>query len=151
MNHPDRSKKQISAPSKEKKRFSLKFLNYELVGSFIALRFSFPFQPPAFPAETSESLKEILEEKYLLPELDPDEFSVENSGRQWVFDWFDIAKVHLEPSAPRSVVAPSWEVPFRRSKKTGSTGLWDPSSVQVYVVIVYILYVFLSRKVGDAF
>ncbi|XP_010928932.1 DExH-box ATP-dependent RNA helicase DExH11 isoform X2 [Elaeis guineensis] len=89
--------------------------------------------PPAFPAETSESLKDILEEKYLLPELDPHEFSVENSGRQWVFDWFDSAKVHLEPSAPRSVVAPSWELPFRRSKKTGSTGLWDPSSVQIDV------------------
>ncbi|KAG1365844.1 DExH-box ATP-dependent RNA helicase DExH11 [Cocos nucifera] len=89
--------------------------------------------PAAFPAETSESLKEVLEEKYLLPELDPDEFSVENSGRQWVYDWFDSAKVHLEPSAPRSVVAPSWELPFRRSKKTGSTGLWDPGSVQIDV------------------
>lgn len=89
--------------------------------------------PPAFPPETPESLKENLEEKYLLPELDHDEFSVETSGRHWELDWFDSTKVHLEPSAPRSVVAPLWELPFRRSKNTSSTETWDPSSVQMEV------------------
>lgn len=88
--------------------------------------------PPAFPPETPESLKKYLEERYLLPRLDPDEFSAENSGRRWDFDWFDRAKVPLEPSAPRSVVAPVWDLPFRRSK-TGSSEIWDPSSVQVDV------------------
>ncbi|CAL9777952.1 unnamed protein product [Musa acuminata subsp. burmannicoides] len=89
--------------------------------------------PPAFPPETPESLKEYLEDNYLRPELDPDEFSVENSGRFWDFDWFGRAKVPLEPSAPRSVVAPSWELPFRRSKNTGPSGIWNPSSVEVDV------------------
>ncbi|URE37994.1 DSHCT (NUC185) domain [Musa troglodytarum] len=89
--------------------------------------------PPAFPPETPESVKEYLEDNYLRPELDPDEFSVENSGRFWDFDWFGRAKVPLEPSAPRSVVAPSWELPFRRSKNTGPSGIWNPSSVEVDV------------------
>ncbi|KAJ8458801.1 hypothetical protein OPV22_031727 [Ensete ventricosum] len=89
--------------------------------------------PPAFPPETPESVKAYLEDNYLRPELDPDEFSVENSGRFWDFDWFGRAKVPLEPSAPRSVVAPSWELPFRRSKNTGPSGIWNPSSVEVDV------------------
>ncbi|THU46300.1 hypothetical protein C4D60_Mb09t03470 [Musa balbisiana] len=89
--------------------------------------------PPAFPPETPESLKEYLEDNYLRPELDPDEFSVENSGRFWDFDWFGRAKLPLEPSAPRSVVAPSWELPFRRSKNTGPSGIWNPNSVEVDV------------------
>lgn len=48
--------------------------------------------PPAFPRETPESIKQYIEEKYLLPRLDPDEFSPENDGRQWEFDWFNKAK-----------------------------------------------------------
>ncbi|RWW29824.1 hypothetical protein BHE74_00016238 [Ensete ventricosum] len=92
---------------------------------------SFSWSPPAFPPETPESVKAYLEDNYLRPELDPDEFSVENSGRFWDFDWFGRAKVPLEPSAPRSVVAPSWELPFRRSKNTGPSGIWNPSSVEV--------------------
>ncbi|KAK9280712.1 hypothetical protein L1049_014410 [Liquidambar formosana] len=86
--------------------------------------------PPAFARETPESIKEYMEEKYLLPRLDCDEFSPEKSGRQWDFDWFDRAKVHLEPSLPRSVVVPQWELPFRRQKKGG---IWEPKSVQVEV------------------
>lgn len=89
--------------------------------------------PSALLRETPESVKKRLEETYLEPKLDPDEFSVENSGRQWDFDWFDRAKVPLEPSAPRSVVVPAWELPFRRSKKETSSGIWDPASVEVDV------------------
>lgn len=69
-----------------------------------------------------------------MPQLDPDEFSVEKSGRQWDFDWFDRVNVQLEPSAPRVVMAPSWELPFRRSSNdsdTSDTRTWDPRSVQV--------------------
>ncbi|KAK1311815.1 hypothetical protein QJS10_CPA07g00050 [Acorus calamus] len=87
--------------------------------------------PPAFKEETPETVKKSLEEKYLVPELDSDEFSVEKSGRQWDFDWFDMAKVHLEPSVPRSVVVPQWELPFRRLKATGD--VWEPKSVQIDV------------------
>lgn len=65
--------------------------------------------------------------------LDCDEFSPEKSGRQWDFDWFDRAKVHLEPSLPRSVVVPQWELPFRRQKKGG---IWEPISVQVHGMII---------------
>ncbi|KAK1298896.1 hypothetical protein QJS10_CPB14g01721 [Acorus calamus] len=87
--------------------------------------------PPAFKEETPETVKKSLEEKYLVPELDSDEFSAEKSGRQWDFDWFDMAKVHLEPSVPRSVVIPQWELPFRRLKATGD--VWEPKSVQIDV------------------
>ncbi|CAA7392674.1 unnamed protein product [Spirodela intermedia] len=89
--------------------------------------------PPAFEPETPESAKRQLEEEYLLPQLDPDAFSVEKSGRQWDFDWFDGAKVHLEPSAPRVVIAPSWELPFRRNGDDSDRGIWDPLSIQVEV------------------
>ncbi|KAJ4965981.1 hypothetical protein NE237_017830 [Protea cynaroides] len=90
--------------------------------------------PPALEPETPESGKKYLEEKYLLPELDPDEFSPEKAGRQWDFDWFDNAKVHLEPSLPRSVVVPTWELPFRRFKKGESVQhRWEPNSVQMDV------------------
>ncbi|KAL9334093.1 hypothetical protein Peur_074232 [Populus x canadensis] len=89
--------------------------------------------PPAFPRETQESIKEHIEEKYLLPRLDPDEFSAEKAGRQWDFDWFEMAKLSLEPSLPRSVVVPTWEVPFRRKKKGSVEGMWEPNSVQVDV------------------
>uniref|UniRef100_A0A1D1YRD5 Helicase SKI2W n=1 Tax=Anthurium amnicola TaxID=1678845 RepID=A0A1D1YRD5_9ARAE len=89
--------------------------------------------PPAFEPETPESVKRQLEEKYLLPRLDPDEFSVQKSGRQWDFDWFDRANIHLEPSAPRTVMVPSWELPFRRHENVSATRIWDPCSVQVEV------------------
>lgn len=89
--------------------------------------------PPAFPTETPESIKEYIEEKYLLPRLDADDFSPDKDGRQWEFDWFDNAKVNLEPSLPRSVVVPTWELPFRRSSMSTMSNIWDPSSVQVDV------------------
>ncbi|KAM0953407.1 putative RNA helicase [Dioscorea sansibarensis] len=87
--------------------------------------------PPAFQPETQESVKKYLEERYLLPELDQDEFSAEKSGKLWDFDWFDKAKVHAEPSLPRYVVSPAWELPFRRSKNTTPAGVWHPTSVEV--------------------
>ncbi|KAJ9172455.1 hypothetical protein P3X46_015691 [Hevea brasiliensis] len=87
--------------------------------------------PPAFPRENHESLKEHLEEEYLLPRLDSDELSAEKAGRQWDFDWFERVKVIQEPSLPRSVVVPTWELPFRRQKSGSEQGRWEPNSVQV--------------------
>ncbi|KAG9453871.1 hypothetical protein H6P81_006775 [Aristolochia fimbriata] len=89
--------------------------------------------PPAFAPETPETVKKHLEEEYLVPELDKDEFSAEKSGRQWDFDWFEMAKVNLEPSVPRCVVVPSWELPFRRNKKENLPEKWNPTSVQIEV------------------
>ncbi|XP_024988719.1 DExH-box ATP-dependent RNA helicase DExH11 isoform X1 [Cynara cardunculus var. scolymus] len=89
--------------------------------------------PPAFARETPESIKTLVEDKYLLPRLDPDEFSAENSGRQWEFEWFDQAKIHLEPTLPRSVVVPAWELPFRRPERASELEKWEPASVQVDV------------------
>ncbi|KAG6607294.1 DExH-box ATP-dependent RNA helicase DExH11, partial [Cucurbita argyrosperma subsp. sororia] len=90
--------------------------------------------PPAFPKETPETIKGYIEETYLQPRLDPDEFSPEKVGRQWDFDWFEMAKVSLDPSQPRSVVVPTWVLPFERPKKDGTTGgTWEPCSVQVDV------------------
>ncbi|KAJ9552373.1 hypothetical protein OSB04_016418 [Centaurea solstitialis] len=86
--------------------------------------------PPAFARETPESIKTFVEDKYLLPRLDLDEFSAEKSGRQWEFDWFDEAKIHLEQTLPRSVVIPKWELPFRRASELEK---WEPASVQVDV------------------
>ncbi|KAJ3676350.1 hypothetical protein LUZ60_003762 [Juncus effusus] len=83
--------------------------------------------PPAFPAETAESVRVFLEENYLKPELDSDAFSVEKSGKSWDFDWFQSAGIPLEVSDPRAIVAPSWALPFRRSNT------WDPPSFQVEV------------------
>ncbi|CAN4101758.1 unnamed protein product [Withania somnifera] len=84
--------------------------------------------PPAFPKETPETIKEYIREKYLLPQLDADEFSPEKVGRQWEFDWFERAKILPDPSLPRSVVVPSWEVPFRRQRDRLDTGRWEPKS-----------------------
>ncbi|KAL5983261.1 hypothetical protein ACLOJK_017345 [Asimina triloba] len=86
-----------------------------------------------FELETPDTLRKDLEHKYLVPELDPQEFSAESSGRQWDFDWFDRAKIHLEPSLPCSVVVPTWELPFRRSKVGTAEGKWKPNSVQTDV------------------
>ncbi|CAN1232076.1 DExH-box ATP-dependent RNA helicase DExH11 [Linum grandiflorum] len=89
--------------------------------------------PPAFPEETYESIKEHIEERYLLPRLDEDAFSAQVDGRQWGFDWFERAKVPLDPSLPRSVVLPTWELPFRRKHKVYGQGIWEPDSVEVDV------------------
>ncbi|KAM4083476.1 hypothetical protein ACB094_08G060300 [Castanea mollissima] len=89
--------------------------------------------PPAFPRETPDSIKTYVEETYLSPRLDPEEFSPEKVGRQWDFDWFGRAKVPLEPSLPRSIVVPTWELPFRRQKKGSMQEIWEPKSVQVDV------------------
>lgn len=89
--------------------------------------------PPAFPRETPESVKEHIEEKYLFPRLDPDEFSPENAGKQWDFDWFSRAKVDPDPSLARTVVVPVWELPFRRKKP--EVGIWEPKSVEVDVLL----------------
>ncbi|XP_021720755.1 DExH-box ATP-dependent RNA helicase DExH11-like [Chenopodium quinoa] len=88
--------------------------------------------PPAFPEETTESIKEYIEEKYLTPRLDPDEFSPEKAGRDWDFDWFSKAKIPVEPSLPRTAVIPEWELPFRRQKGQ-EKGIWEPQSVQVEI------------------
>ncbi|KAK7305341.1 hypothetical protein VNO77_43246 [Canavalia gladiata] len=89
--------------------------------------------PPAFPRETPESIKKYIEETYLLPRLDPDEFLPEKVGRQWEFDWFDRAEVPLEPSLPRTMVVPVWEPPFRRSKSGSMRGIWEPKFEEVDV------------------
>lgn len=86
--------------------------------------------PPAFLPETPESIEEYIKEKYLLPRLDPVEFSPERAGRQWEFDWFEKAKVQPEPSLPRSTVVPIWELPFRRQNRTDGHQGWEPSSEQ---------------------
>ncbi|KAM6578144.1 hypothetical protein CsatB_029981 [Cannabis sativa] len=85
--------------------------------------------PPAFPKETPVSIKSYIEETYLLPRLDSELFSPEKAGRQWDFDWFDRAKIQLEPSLPRKVIIPTWVLPFRRPKQER----WEPGSVQVDV------------------
>lgn len=90
--------------------------------------------PPAFPRETPESIKEYIKETYLLPRLDPDEFSAEKAGKQWEFDWFDRAKIPLDPSFPRSVVIPTWELPFRRTKRSSGNDIWEPRSEQVDIL-----------------
>lgn len=93
------------------------------------------FQPPAFPKETPESIKSYIEETYLLPRLDSELFSPEKAGRQWDFDWFDKANVPLDPSLPRSVIIPTWELPFRRQKKGSLQVKWEPGSVQVWSLV----------------
>ncbi|WRX33604.1 DEAD/DEAH box helicase domain - like 8 [Theobroma cacao] len=89
--------------------------------------------PPAFPRETPESIKEHIKEKYLLPRLDDEAFSPEKAGRQWDFDWFERVKIPLEPSLPRTVMVPVWELPFRRCKGGSVEGKWEPNSLQVDV------------------
>ncbi|XP_014518438.1 DExH-box ATP-dependent RNA helicase DExH11 isoform X1 [Vigna radiata var. radiata] len=89
--------------------------------------------PPAFPSETPESIKKYIEETYLQPRLDPDEFSAEKAGRQWEFDWFDRAEVPLEPSLPRTMIIPVWEPPFRRSNNGSVKGIWEPKFEEVDV------------------
>ncbi|PIA54426.1 hypothetical protein AQUCO_00900760v1 [Aquilegia coerulea] len=83
--------------------------------------------PSAFQEETPESIKKHLEAKYLFPELDSDEFSVDKAGRQWDFDWFDRVNLHLEPTMPRTVIVPEYELPFKRPKD------WEPKSSEINV------------------
>lgn len=64
------------------------------------------------------------------PSLDADIFCPQNSGKQWEFDWFDGAKIQLQPSLPRSLVVPLWEMPSR-CKKHGEMDRWEPESVEV--------------------
>ncbi|KAK8952045.1 hypothetical protein KSP39_PZI004339 [Platanthera zijinensis] len=89
--------------------------------------------PPAFPPETLESVKKHVEDTYLSPVLDCHEFSSGKNERMWEFNWFDRAKIPLEPSAARSVVAPVWELPFRRSKNWDHLEPWGLKSVQIDV------------------
>ncbi|VFQ91379.1 unnamed protein product [Cuscuta campestris] len=94
---------------------------------------SLPFVlPPAFPEETPETIEKYIKDKYLLPQLDTDEFSPEKVGRQWEFDWFDRAKILPEPSLPRTIVVPKWEAPFRRPKDQ-QEGRWEPKSIEIDV------------------
>ncbi|KAL2238417.1 DExH-box ATP-dependent RNA helicase DExH11 [Sesamum indicum] len=89
--------------------------------------------PPAFPKETPETIKEHIKEKYLLPRLDEDAFSPQKAGRQWEFDWFDRAEIQLEPSIPRTVIVPSWQMPSKRNKYKSALDRWEPESVEVDV------------------
>lgn len=77
--------------------------------------------------------------------MDADEFSPEKAGKQWEFDWFSKAKIPLEPSLPRSVVVPTWELPFRRRKKESEQGEWEPSSVQVFIACIPFVLVLLHK------
>ncbi|KAK4492081.1 hypothetical protein RD792_002878 [Penstemon davidsonii] len=89
--------------------------------------------PPAFPKETPETIKEYIKDKYLLPRLDEDVFAPQNAGKQWDFDWFDRAKIIPDPSLPRSVVVPQWEMPSRRKKRGSGSERWEPQSAEVDV------------------
>lgn len=107
-------------------------------------------QPPAFPKETPETIKSYIEETYLQLRLDPDEFSPEKAGRQWDFDWFEMAKVSLDPSPPRSVVVPTWVLPFVRPKKDGTAGgAWEPGSVQVLIVQSTVSAIFTHDRLSN--
>lgn len=88
-------------------------------------------QPPAFPKETRETITEYIKDKYLQPRLDEDLFSPQTAGRQWDFDWFERAEIQPESSMPRSVIVPSWEIPFRRQKHESELQIWEPESVEV--------------------
>lgn len=73
--------------------------------------------PPAFEPETPETILKNVESEYLMPALDHNDFHPDKCGRQWDFDWFDKAVLHLEPSLPRLTVVPVWEAPYRRDRK----------------------------------
>lgn len=82
-------------------------------------------------------------------------FLLKMAGKQWEFDWFNKAKIPLEPSLPRSVVVPTWELPFRRRKKGSEQGEWEPSSVQVFTAcsslcLVFHICLVLARKVKSS-
>ncbi|OEL22541.1 DExH-box ATP-dependent RNA helicase DExH11 [Dichanthelium oligosanthes] len=89
--------------------------------------------PPAYPPGSRSSIKEYLEANYLNPELHLP--TAADDGRVWDVDWFAMARPPLEPSAPRTMLAPAWEPPFRRSRGASQSALesqvWDPESVQM--------------------
>lgn len=78
-------------------------------------------------------MKEYLEANYLNPELHLP--TVADGGRVWDLDWFAMARPPLEPSAPRTMLVPAWEPPFRRGRGTSQSAsesqVWDPESVQM--------------------
>ncbi|KAL6888475.1 hypothetical protein ACP4OV_009501 [Aristida adscensionis] len=85
--------------------------------------------PPAYPPGSPRSVKEYLEATYLNPELHLP--TAADSGRVWDVDWFAQARPPLEPSAPRTMLAPVWEPPFRRGRRPAESQVWDPESVQM--------------------
>ncbi|CAL5060163.1 unnamed protein product [Urochloa decumbens] len=89
--------------------------------------------PPAYPPGSPSTLKEYLEANYLNPELHLP--TAADGGRVWDVDWFALARPPLEPSAPRTMLAPAWEPPFRRGRGTSQSAsepqVWDPESVQM--------------------
>ncbi|KAE8807411.1 Helicase SKI2W [Hordeum vulgare] len=93
--------------------------------------------PPAYPPESPSSVKEYLEANYLNPELYVP--TAANDGRVWDVDWFDLARPPLEPSAPRTMLVPAWEPPFRRRSLSSSSEqqVWDPESVQMEMSQVF--------------
>lgn len=93
-------------------------------------------QPPAYPPESPSSVKEYLEANYLNPELHLP--TAADGARVWDLDWFELARPPLEPSAPRTMLVPAWEPPFRRRRPPLSSSssrqesqVWDPESVQM--------------------
>lgn len=78
-------------------------------------------------------MKEYLERNYLDPELHLP--TAADSGRVWDVDWFALARPPLEPSAPRTTLAPAWAPPFRRGRQklqsAPESQVWDPESVQM--------------------
>ncbi|KAF8776364.1 hypothetical protein HU200_003596 [Digitaria exilis] len=88
---------------------------------------------PAYPPGSPSSVKEYLEANYLNPELHLP--TAADGGRVWDVDWFAMARPPLEPSAPRTMLVPAWEPPFRRGRGTSQSAsesqVWDPESVQM--------------------
>ncbi|KAH9324105.1 hypothetical protein KI387_004283 [Taxus chinensis] len=78
--------------------------------------------PQAFEPETPDTIVKNVENDYLMPDLDRDEFHPNKCGRQWEFDWFNNATVHLDPSVPRLTIVPVWEAPYRRACKEPTVG-----------------------------
>lgn len=93
--------------------------------------------PPAYPPESPASVKEYLEANYLNPELYIP--TAASDARVWDVDWFDMARPPLEPSAPRTMLVPAWEPPFRRRPSASSEEpqVWDPKSVQMEMSQVF--------------
>lgn len=83
-------------------------------------------------------MKEYLETNYLNPELYLP--SAADDARVWDVDWFGMARPPLEPSAPRTMLVPAWEPPFRRRPSLSPSQepqVWDPESVQLEMAQVF--------------
>ncbi|KAK3156055.1 hypothetical protein QOZ80_2AG0102210 [Eleusine coracana subsp. coracana] len=95
--------------------------------------------PPAYPLGTPRRVKEYLEANYLNPELHLP--TAADGAGVWDVDWFDLARPPLEPSAPRTMLAPAWESPFRRGRRpshpASESQVWDPESVQLEMSEVF--------------